>query len=54
MWKSPIVESYYVSATPTMYLLDNERKILLRPKSVAQVQAWVDMFAQQADNNKGR
>jgi peroxiredoxin len=46
MWKSPVVESYYVSATPTMYLLDNERKILLRPKSVAQVQAWMDMFAQ--------
>lgn len=54
MWKSPIVESYYVSATPTMYLLDHERKILLRPKSVAQVQAWVDMFAQQEDSNKGQ
>lgn len=44
-WKSPIVESYYVSATPTMYLLDNERKILLRPKSVAQMDAWIAAFA---------
>jgi peroxiredoxin len=54
MWRSPIVESYYVSATPTMYLLDNERKILLRPKSVAQVQAWVDMFAKQENSSKGQ
>ena len=43
-WKSPIVESYYVFATPTMFLLNNKREILLRPNSVKQMDAWVDWF----------
>ena len=41
-WKSPIVIDYYVFGTPTMYLLDAERKILLRPNSVKHMDAWVD------------
>ena len=40
-WESPIVENYYVFATPTMYLLDKDRNILLRPISVEQVDAWM-------------
>lgn len=43
-WNSPIVESYYVFGTPTMYLLDNKREILLRPNSVKQMDAWVDWY----------
>jgi thiol-disulfide isomerase/thioredoxin len=43
-WKSPIVESYYVFGTPTLFLLDNKREIILRPISVKQVDAWVDWF----------
>ncbi len=43
-WKSPIVESYYVFGTPTMFLLDNKREILLRPNSIKQMDAWVDWF----------
>jgi thiol-disulfide isomerase/thioredoxin len=43
-WKSPIVESYYVFGTPTMFLLNNKREILLRPNSVKQMDAWVDWF----------
>lgn len=43
-WNSPIVESYYVFGTPTMFLLDNKREILLRPISVKQMEAWVDWF----------
>jgi thiol-disulfide isomerase/thioredoxin len=43
-WKSPIVESYYVFGTPTMFLLDNKREILLRPNSVKQMDAWIDWF----------
>jgi thiol-disulfide isomerase/thioredoxin len=43
-WQSPIVESYYVFATPTMFLLDNKREILIRPNSVKQMDAWVDWF----------
>ena len=43
-WKSPVVEAYYVFGTPTMFLLDADRKILLRPNSVNQMDAWVDWY----------
>lgn len=43
-WNSPIVESYYVFGTPTMFLLNNKHEILLRPNSVKQMDAWVDWF----------
>ena len=43
-WESPIVESYFVFGTPTMFLLDSKREILLRPNSVKQMDAWVDWF----------
>jgi thiol-disulfide isomerase/thioredoxin len=48
-WESTIVKDYYVFATPTIYLLDNQRKILLRPKSVKQVDAWVDWYLVQGN-----
>ncbi|WP_339697120.1 TlpA disulfide reductase family protein [uncultured Marixanthomonas sp.] len=41
-WESPPVKEYHVFATPTIYLLDNKREILLRPKSVNQMDSWVD------------
>jgi thiol-disulfide isomerase/thioredoxin len=40
-WESPAVKSYHVFATPTMYLLDEQREILLRPTSVGHLEAWV-------------
>lgn len=43
-WDSPIVNDYYVFGTPTMFLLDANRKILLRPNSLKQMDAWVDWF----------
>ena len=43
-WESPVVIDYHVFATPTLYLLDNEREILLRPNSVSQLDAWVDWY----------
>lgn len=41
-WDSPIVEKYFVFATPTIYLLDDKREILLRPNSASQLDAWFD------------
>ncbi len=41
-WESEAVKSYHVFATPTMYLLDEQREILLRPTSVDHLEAWVD------------
>ena len=43
-WESPIAKDYYVFGTPTMYLLDKNRKIILRPNSVKQMNAWVDWY----------
>jgi hypothetical protein len=43
-WDSPVVKAYHVFATPTMYLLDSNREILLSPNSVRQMDAWVDWF----------
>jgi thiol-disulfide isomerase/thioredoxin len=41
-WSGKIVQDYYVFATPTMFILDKNREILLRPTSGKQVDAWVD------------
>jgi hypothetical protein len=41
-WDSYIVKDYYVFSTPTTFILDNNRKIILRPNSVKQMDAWVD------------
>lgn len=49
-WDGTIVNDYYVFATPTMYLLDAKREILLRPNSVKQVEAWVDWYLVQGNN----
>nr|MBS0037250.1 redoxin domain-containing protein [Saprospiraceae bacterium] len=43
-WDSPMAESYYVFGTPTMFLLNDHREILLRPNSVEHMNAWVDWF----------
>ncbi len=40
-WDSPAVQDYYVHATPTYLLLDKNRKILLHPRSLAHVNAWI-------------
>jgi len=43
-WNSPIAEAYYVSATPTMFLLDKDNKILLRPNSAKHLDAWIEWY----------
>ncbi len=48
-WNSPIANDYYVFGTPTIYLLDQNREILLRPISVQQMDAWVDWFLVKAN-----
>lgn len=41
-WENQATKDYFVFATPTMFLLDTEHKILLRPNSVKQIDAWFD------------
>ena len=43
-WESPNVKKYHVFATPTIYLLDPKREILLRPHSVSQLDSWIDWY----------
>ena len=43
-WDGSIVQDYFVFATPTMFLLDRNREIVLRPQSVQQMVSWVDWF----------
>lgn len=52
-WDSPVVQAYHIFATPTMYLLDNNLKIILKPASVLQTDAWIDLSLIQGNiNNK--
>ncbi len=44
-WESQAVKNYYVFGTPTIYLLDSKREILLRPNSVDQLEAWINIYA---------
>ena len=46
---SEIVKDYYDFATTTMYLLNDKRKVLLRPYSVQQMDAWVDWYLLQGN-----
>ena len=46
-WEGKMVKDYYVFGTPTMFLLDAKREILLRPNSVDQINAWVDWYLAQ-------
>jgi len=41
-WETKAAKDYHVYSTPTMYLLNENQEILLKPNSVAQMDAWVD------------
>jgi thiol-disulfide isomerase/thioredoxin len=43
-WECKPVQDYYVFGTPTMFIIDAEQTILLRPNSIEQVDAWVDFY----------
>ena len=43
-WENKAVTDYRVFATPTLFLLDKDDKIILRPNSVKQIDAWVDYY----------
>lgn len=43
-WNSNIVKDYYIYSTPTMFILDRNREIILRPISVKQLDSWVEWY----------
>ena len=47
-WNSTAAKDYHVFGTPTMYLLNERRDILLRPNSVSQIDSWVNWNLEQS------
>ena len=41
-WDTQSAIDYHVFSTPTLFLLDKDRRILLRPNSIEQIDAWVN------------
>ncbi len=41
-WENQAVKDYYINATPTYFLLDKDMKILVHPRSLEQVNTWVN------------
>ena len=41
-WDTQAAKDYYVSSTPTIFLLDSNNKIILRPPTVASLDSWLD------------
>jgi peroxiredoxin len=41
-WETQAAKDYYVSSSPTIFLLDSNNKIILRPSTVAGLDNWLD------------
>ena len=41
-WDTQAAKDYYVSSSPTMFLLDSNNKIILRPPTVASLDSWLE------------
>lgn len=41
-WESPAAKDYYVFATPSLFLLDKDNTILLKPDSIEKLNMWLD------------
>ncbi len=41
-WDTQAAKDYFISSSPTLYLLDNNNKIILRPNWIKAIDAWFD------------
>jgi len=41
-WDTQAAKDYYVSSSPTIFLLDSNNKIILRPPTVASLDSWME------------
>ena len=41
-WDTQAAKDYYVSSSPTLFLLDSNNKIILRPPTVASLDGWLE------------
>jgi peroxiredoxin len=42
-WDTQAAKDYYVSSSPTIFLLDSNNKIILRPPTVASLDSWLEI-----------
>ena len=47
IWDTQAAKAYYVSSSPTIFLLDNNNKIILRPPTIAAIDEWLKNNAPQ-------
>ena len=43
-WDTQAAKDYYVSSSPTIFLLDSDNEIILRPPTVEGLDSWLDNF----------
>jgi thiol-disulfide isomerase/thioredoxin len=48
-WNTPSARDYHIYSVPSMFLLDRQKTIVLRPNSVTHMDAWVDWFLVQGN-----
>jgi peroxiredoxin len=41
IWDTQAAKAYYVSSSPTIFLLDNKNKIILRPPTIMAIDEWL-------------
>jgi peroxiredoxin len=41
-WETQAAKDYYVSSSPTIFLLDSTNKIILRPSTITSLDSWLD------------
>jgi thiol-disulfide isomerase/thioredoxin len=41
-WNTKAAKDYYVSSSPTIFLLDKNNKIILRPRFIKAIDSWID------------
>ena len=46
-WNSKTVKDYYVSSTPSIFVLNKNRKIILRPRSINHLSSWVEWHSKE-------
>ena len=46
-WDGKTARDYYVFGTPSLFLLDQNNKILLKPISAEQIEAWMQLYGKQ-------
>jgi thiol-disulfide isomerase/thioredoxin len=50
-WNTQSAKDYYISSSPTIYMLDKNNKIILRPRFIKAIDTWIDYNLETLDAN---